>query len=248
MAPTLNRPDPPYLQIVKHIRQQIMSGELREGDRVPTGRQIAEQWGVAIATATKVITTLRSEGLVEASPGRGTVVKTVSASHSPTDRALAIRRTGRIYPPDEHAKIRSASLVDAPAQVADALGSSEGAPVIRRQRVTYRGDQPVSASISWFDGALAEPAPRLLETDRIVQGTFGYIAEVTGRVIKTTRDQNAADAATEQDAQDLGIPEGSPVLRGRNWVYDGDGQVLEYGEYVSAAGRWQTYEFEITES
>ncbi|GAA3702491.1 GntR family transcriptional regulator [Nonomuraea antimicrobica] len=245
MAPTLNRPDPPYLQIVKHIRQQIMSGELREGDRVPTGRQIAEDWGVAIATATKVITTLRSEGLVDAAPGRGTVVKSAAASHSPTDRAVAIRRTGRIYPPDEHAKIRSAALVDAPEQVADALGIAAGAPAIRRQRVTYRGDQPVSASTSWFDGQLAELAPRLLETERILQGTFGYVEEVASRTIKTSREQSAASAATEKDAQDLGVPVGSPVLRGRNWIYDSDGQVLEYGEYVSAPERWQSYEFEI---
>ncbi|MEU6721588.1 GntR family transcriptional regulator [Nonomuraea sp. NPDC046802] len=245
MAPELNRPDPPYLQIVDHIRRQIMSGELSEGDRVPTGRQIAEDWGVAIATATKVITTLRSEGLVDAAPGRGTIVKTSAASNSPTDRAVAIRRTGRIYPPDEHAKIKSATLVDAPEQVADALGIAAGAPAIRRQRVTYRGDQPVSASTSWFDGQLAELAPRLLQTERILQGTFGYVEEVAGRAIKTSREQSAASAATEQDAQDLGIPVGSPVLRGRNWIYDSDGLVLEYGEYVSAAERWQSHEFEI---
>jgi DNA-binding GntR family transcriptional regulator len=248
MAPQLNRPDPPYLQIVDHIRRQIMSGELREGDRVPTGRQIAQDWGVAIATATKVITTLRSEGLVDASPGRGTVVRTATAQRSPSDRALAVRRTGKIYPPDEHAKINSAALVDAPEHVADALGIAVGAPSIRRQRVTYRGDRPVSASTSWFDGLLAEQAPRLLQTERILQGTFGYLEEVTGRAIRTSRDQHAADGATEQDASDLGIPVGSPVLRGRNWVLDDDGLVLEYGEYVAAAGRWQTYEFEITES
>ncbi|MDR8415060.1 GntR family transcriptional regulator [Nonomuraea sp. 3-1Str] len=246
MAPTLNRPDPPYLQIVSHFRQKIMSGELREGDRLPTGRQISEDFSVAIATATKVITTLRSEGLVDTAPGRGTIVK--PASHSPTDRAIATRRTGRIYPPDEHAKIKTAALVDANERIADALGLQPGAPVVRRQRVTYRGDQPVSASTSWFDGQLAEVAPRLLETERILQGTFGYLAEVTGRTIKTVRDQNAADAASEQDIQDLGVPLGSPVLRGRNWVYDGDGNIIEYGEYVSAAQRWQSYEFEITDN
>ncbi|MEV0613905.1 GntR family transcriptional regulator [Nonomuraea sp. NPDC050404] len=248
MAPELNRPDPPYLQIVKHYRDKIMSGSLREGDRLPTGRQISEEWGVAIATATKVITTLRGEGLVEATPGRGTIVKTQAASHSPTDRAFAIRRTGRIYPPNERARIETAELVQADGRVADALGVEVDSSVIRRQRVTYRDGQPVSASTSWFAGQLADVAPRLLETDRIVQGTFGYIAETTGRVIKYTRDQHAADNATQQDAHDLGIPEGSPVLRGRNWVYDGDGVVIEYGEYVNTAGRWQTYEFEIPDN
>ncbi|MGW5684621.1 GntR family transcriptional regulator [Nonomuraea sp. NPDC003754] len=248
MAPTLHRPDPPYLQVVAHIRQQIMSGELREGDRVPTGRQIAEEWGVAIATATKVITTLRSEGLVDAAPGRGTVVRAATASHSSTDRALAVRRTGRIYPPGEHAKIQSAALVNATDRAADALGIQEGALAICRRRVTYRGDQPVSASVSWFDGRLAEIAPRLLETGRILQGTFGYVSEVTGRAPKIVRDKIAADVATAEDSQALGVLLGSPVLRGRNWIYDADGVAIEYGEYVSAALRWQAYEFDITDN
>ncbi|MEZ7132662.1 GntR family transcriptional regulator [Nonomuraea sp. AD125B] len=248
MAPEVHRPEPPYLQVVRHIRDQIERRELQDGDTIPSARQLSKDWNIALATATKALATLRAEGVTRAVVGVGTVVNTASTSHSPTDRAVSIRRTGRIYPPDEHAKIQSATLVEAPEHVADALGVEAGTPAIRRHRVTYRGNQPVSASTSWFDGQLAELAPRLLQTERIVQGTFGYVEEMTGRAITTSRDQHAADAATEQDALDLGIVVGSPVLRGRNWILDADGLVLEYGEYVSTAGRWQSYEFEITNS
>jgi DNA-binding GntR family transcriptional regulator len=245
VAPELQRPEPPYLQVVRHIRGQIESGQLKDGDTIPSARQLKDEWGIAMATAAKVLATLRTEGLTRGVVGIGTVVNTASAAHSPTDRAVAIRRTGRIYPSDEHATILSASLMKASKGIADALGVDAGALVVRRQRVTYRGERPVSTSISWFDGRLADVAPRLLETTRIVQGTFGYIAEVTGREMKTSREQYAADAATAADADALGIMVGSPVLRGRNWIYDADGAVLEYGEYVSAALRWQSSEFEI---
>ncbi|MFI7352929.1 TetR/AcrR family transcriptional regulator C-terminal domain-containing protein [Streptomyces avidinii] len=66
--------DPPYLRIVAAIRRRIADKELRPGDRVPSTRQIASEWGVALATATKALTTLRLEGLVEARPRVGTVV------------------------------------------------------------------------------------------------------------------------------------------------------------------------------
>lgn len=66
--------DPPYLRIVAAIRRSIADGELVPGDRVPSTRQIAADWGVALATATKALTTLRLEGLVEARPRIGTVV------------------------------------------------------------------------------------------------------------------------------------------------------------------------------
>src|SRR4051812_37418325 len=65
----------PYLRIVADIRGQIRSGRLRPGDRVPSTRQITQEWGVAMATATKVITTLRELGLVDTRPGAGTVVR-----------------------------------------------------------------------------------------------------------------------------------------------------------------------------
>jgi DNA-binding GntR family transcriptional regulator len=56
-------------------------------------------------------------------------------------------------------------------------------------------------------------------------------------------DQDSARAATEQDADDLRVPVGSPVACGRNWWYDADDVVIEYGERVSIPGRWSTHEY-----
>jgi Transcriptional regulators len=68
------RSEPPYARIVAEIRRRIEAGELRPGDRIPSARQITKEWGVAIATATKVLAALRQEGLVRPRPGVGTVV------------------------------------------------------------------------------------------------------------------------------------------------------------------------------
>lgn len=66
--------NPPYLRIVDDVRRRIASGELRPGDQVPSARRIQRDWGVAIATATKVLATLRQEGLTTVRAGVGTVV------------------------------------------------------------------------------------------------------------------------------------------------------------------------------
>jgi DNA-binding GntR family transcriptional regulator len=247
VAPSVNRPEPPYLQVARHIRGQILSGELRGGDTVPSARRIMREWDISMATAMKVLSTLRSEGLVRAVPGVGTIVSSAeTAKHTPRDRFASIRSAGRIYPPGEHAKIKSADIVDAPEQVANALSVKPGAAVIRRHRVTYRGDVPVSASVSWFNGQLADAAPRLLETARLRQGTPGYIEEMTGRSAIAGRDQMAAGPASEQDADDLRIEPGAPVLHGRNWLYDANGDVIEYGESVTIADRWLSYEYDVS--
>jgi DNA-binding transcriptional regulator YhcF (GntR family) len=65
----------PYTRIVAEIQRRIADGELRPGDRVPSTRQITQEWGVAMATATKALSTLRQQGLVRAVQGVGTVVE-----------------------------------------------------------------------------------------------------------------------------------------------------------------------------
>lgn len=243
--PAIERPEHPYLQVARHIREQIKSGALKDGDRVPSSREIMREWGVAQATATKVLATLRAEGLTRADPGVGTVVQTKQAlHHSAQDRAISIHRTGKIYPEGHYARIRSAELRPAPELVAGALGVAEGAPVIRRQRTTYTADDtPVSTSVSWFDGELAAVAPKLLSTERLKQGTARYVEEQTGRVAVGTYAQHAAGFASDEDAEALNVAPQSAVLVSRNRYVDRDGAVVEYGESTALPGHWVFYEY-----
>jgi DNA-binding transcriptional regulator YhcF (GntR family) len=98
-------------EILASIRRRIASGELRPGDRVPSTRQITKRWGVAMATATRVLATLQQEGLVVARPGIGTVVASGTPAPAPRTRPA---------PPeiDRHDVIRTAMAI------ADAEGSA----------------------------------------------------------------------------------------------------------------------------
>jgi DNA-binding GntR family transcriptional regulator len=243
----IDRPDPPYLQIARQIRERILGGELADGDPIPSARQITRDWNVAMATAAKVLSTLRSEGLTRVEPGKGTVVQVSgSVHHSAQDRSIAMHRTGKIYPPGHYARIRRCELVAASSSAADALGIEPGAPAIRRQRTTYTpDDSPVSTSVSWFDGALASNAPLLLSTERIKQGTARYVEEVTGRHHIDTDVQHAAGFATEEDSAELQVDEGSAVLLSRNRYEDANGDVIEYGESTALPGHWVYYHYAV---
>ncbi|GII80705.1 GntR family transcriptional regulator [Sphaerisporangium rufum] len=80
MAGAENATQPPYLRIAGEIRRRIETGDLPPGARVPSARQITAQWGVAMATAGKVLAALRQQGLVTAVPGVGTVVAAEAAA------------------------------------------------------------------------------------------------------------------------------------------------------------------------
>jgi integrase len=98
MAPRIQQPLPKYVQVANYIRDQILRGELRPGEEIPSERQIAEEWGVSRPTATRALAALRVEGLVEARQGAGTFVRAQpSVYRRARDRYARARATGRAY-------------------------------------------------------------------------------------------------------------------------------------------------------
>jgi DNA-binding GntR family transcriptional regulator len=245
VAPEIERPEPPYLQVVRHIREQIQDGRLPEGSTIPSARQITKDWDISLATATKVLAALRSEGLVRAVVGVGTVV--TAPTPSPHGHLVSMNQTGRIYPRGNYARILASELVPAPNSVAEALGVAPGAPVIRRHRVTFRGEDPLSVSTSWFDGSLADTAPLLLAAERLTQGTPRYIQEMTGRKVVRGRDNIKARIVSPDEAALLNIEPGTAVLQGANTYIDAEGDVIEFGEYVAPGDLGWSYEYQVSE-
>lgn len=237
MPRRLERPAAPYLQIADEIRERIRKGDLRPGDSAPSVRGLSREYGVAHATAYKALGVLQAEGYVRSETGSGSVVTSEEErGWSASARVELSHRTGKIYPEGQYARIVDAGLSPAPEHVAAAHGVETGSELVRRARVTYRSDRPISRSTSWFPGEFAEMAPALLVPDRIIEGTFSYVARVTGRKLATWLDQYDPMLATAEDAVALEITEGAPVFYGRNWIYDEQGGVIEFGESV-AAGR-----------
>src|ERR1700689_2303491 len=70
----LQRPVPLYMQVVRQVRAQIASGELTEGERIPSQREMMQHWRISMQTASKIIGALKAEGLAIASIGRDTIV------------------------------------------------------------------------------------------------------------------------------------------------------------------------------
>jgi AcrR family transcriptional regulator len=73
-------------RIVADIRARIESGDLPPGARVPSTRRLVADYGVAMATATKALSTLRQAGLVRPVPGVGTVVADPAPAGPPPTR------------------------------------------------------------------------------------------------------------------------------------------------------------------
>jgi GntR family transcriptional regulator len=65
----------PYLQLAQILRDQIRSGELPQGARLPSIIDLSETYGIARTTAHKSLRVLVDERLVVVSKGRGMYVR-----------------------------------------------------------------------------------------------------------------------------------------------------------------------------
>jgi GntR family transcriptional repressor for pyruvate dehydrogenase complex len=63
-----------FEQIAMQIEQQILRGDLRTGDRLPTERELAEKFRASRTAVREAMKTLAQKGLVDMRPGRGTIV------------------------------------------------------------------------------------------------------------------------------------------------------------------------------
>jgi DNA-binding GntR family transcriptional regulator len=231
--------DAPYVQIIEHYRQEIREGRLKDGDMLPSGREIAKEFGVSLATAAKVAGGLQALGLVTPRPGAGTVV---TASRPPADRAhggpllIKLASRGPVRPGDQ-ARVLDAGIVQAPQQIAVQLGADPLAQVIRRRLATVRDGATVALLTSWFPASLADAVPGLLRRATLSGDVDGYDPA-------SGEDWVSARPPTSAEAREFAIKRGSPVVVVHSRRFSGDGTVIEYAELIARADTRVAYRYE----
>jgi GntR family transcriptional regulator len=77
---------PPYLQIVRQVRQALRLGLLRQGDQLPTVKDVVSRLAINPNTVLKAYRELEHEGLAAPRAGVGTFV----TRSTPTEAVAAI--------------------------------------------------------------------------------------------------------------------------------------------------------------
>ncbi len=67
--------EPIYEQITSQIKSMIMSGELKEGDALPSMRNLAAALRISVITTKRAYEDLERDGFIESYTGKGSFVK-----------------------------------------------------------------------------------------------------------------------------------------------------------------------------
>jgi GntR family transcriptional regulator len=67
-------PDPIYEQVARQIKAAILSGELREGEALPSIRKLAQDLQISVITTKRAYEELEKEGFIDTVEGKGSFV------------------------------------------------------------------------------------------------------------------------------------------------------------------------------
>lgn len=91
-----NRTGKLYEEIAAQMMEQIRSGALRPGDRLPPERTLAEEYGVSRTAIREALRSMEMMGCVESHVGEGTYIKTPSLQEIVDPFSMLIAQNGRM--------------------------------------------------------------------------------------------------------------------------------------------------------
>lgn len=225
----IDRSDPrqPFRQVADALRQQILTGELAPGSKLPSIRSLEQTYDVSPTTVQRALRTLKAEGLVVGAQGTGTFVRE-RRPHVHQSASYTTRRgdEARLTWAEDAARqgmvgtqtIGFVGTVEAPADVAARLDMEEGDPVAVRRRIILLDGDRVQLADSYFPPRIA--AGTDLASPKKIRGGTPAALERLGVTLKEFLDEVSFRLATAGETRDLEIPEGSWVIQILRTTYD----------------------------
>lgn len=234
---THDSPVPLYIQIKDYIRRSIQNGAIEAHERVPSERELAQQFNVNRLTASRALKELAHEGLIYSRVGKGTFVSPPKinqtlqslSSFSEEMRQRGQRASSRVL----HAAVEPAS-----EQVARALAVAPGTEVVRLVRVRLADDLPIALESSHI---LEVMCPGMLERHDFAQESLYHVLRHDyGLRMAYAHQTIEAQVASEGELRALECKPGTPILSIVRVTYTNTDQAVEY---VCSAYRGDRYKF-----
>jgi len=211
---------PKYQEIADRLRDQIGSGALAPGDRLPSEPELIAEHQASRNTVRLAIALLTNQGLVVTRQGLGTFVlepaKPFTALLSRVDMPPTNQYESTAMPvvgPAESEPQTVRFLVDsapASASVAEKLEIAAGDPVIIRRSQQYLDDAPWMIINSYFPMDIAS-GTALEQAGKVEQGTNRLLADLGHEQVGFT-DEIGARMPDTPEFDYFQPPTGTPVI------------------------------------
>ena len=227
-----------HVRVARRIADDIATGTLQTGDRLPPERALSNQFDVSRATIRRAFEELVAAGLIESHSGRGTFVIGAPLEEAPNE-LTSFTELGASRGLAASSDVLSVEVEQASIEDAETLGLAPGAGVFVLRRLRKLESLAVSVDTNRIP---LNRAPSLPDID-FERASLYESLEVEGvRPVRADYTVRAV-AATDELADLLDVESGSPLLHTTTVGYLPNGEVIELGDMFYRSDR---YRFQAT--
>jgi GntR family transcriptional regulator len=201
-------PEPLWIQAANLIAEQISSGQLKPGMRLPPERELCLQLSISRVTLRKALTKLISEGLLSPSHGRGWYVAEAVAGKEWPNSLESFSETAQRMGLTATSRVLTSSSSPATIDEAEEFSIAPGTPLFALDRVRMLNGVPTAIDYTRI------PLERVPDFESIDFTTASLYAELERAGVAPVRADSTIEAR-EADAyasEHLQIELGKPLL------------------------------------
>jgi GntR family transcriptional regulator len=213
-----------YREIADALRTRL--GGHAPDRLLPSESELSAEFAASRVTVRKALEVLREEGLVESRQGLGWLITAATVPQRLDDLATIEAQLERCGIRAER-RVLQFAFVDAPRRVGAALGCDH---VLCVRRLNLADGEPFGVVTVWCPSDLGQHLSR-----RDVEQRPFY--ELLGVDVERATQTIAAGPAAAADAELLGVPTATAVLRCERITYSADGSPVLMSEHVFPAHR-----------
>ena len=242
---------PKYQRIADSLREAIQSGQYGPGDRLPGENDLMAAHGVARMTARQALSVLKDEGIAESRKGAGVFVRSFRPLRRRGIQRLSQDQWGSgrsIWAADTENRTLEVDQVTvseeaAPDGVERVLYLVDGETVcVRRRRYVLDG-KPVLLATSYLPTSVVAGSA-ITQADPGAGGIYARLAELGYKPVHF-REEIRSRMPTKDEAAQLGISAGTPVILVCRTAFADEGRPVEINEMtLDAASYILEYDFD----
>jgi DNA-binding GntR family transcriptional regulator len=224
--------EPSYLQLVRILQEQIASGELRPGDRLPSESQLCKFHDISPMTVRRAINILVDQGTVTAEQGRGTFVKSMKFWSSTFD----LGELDNILNDDKktRVKILQSSIIPADERISQKLKIKTKEYVIFIRRLINVNDRPFLYHREYL---LYDQSKPIIESELDVTSIRGLFKGKSNSSLKTGQMAIEVTVLDEKEAILLDSQPAKPAFLIEHTFFDFDDLIVGWGWFLCPGDR-----------
>ena len=215
-------------EISREIERRIGNRRMKAGDRLPSERQLAEEFGVQRGTVRCALEILLKKGTIVKIPRRGHFVAQKRVEIG-LNNLHAIKRELESIGRNSRNLLLIYETVSIDKRLAEILQMPEGTLCYHILRIRYDSEKPMSLERSYL---IADYVPNLRREDVTSRSPASIMRQKYGIILTDAYQRITQVYADDMESELLRINKEEPLIKYEGMMHDRKGRLIEYFDNV----------------